>query len=446
MFRLHDKTRRIICFIGFILLCIVTTLGTAVWCIERNLPWVAGDEARNIARQLGLEVRITGLENVRPGVVRYKGFELVDPETGQCLLRSRLLEAQCKTINDDKGNRKPMLFLMASQPEIEAPGIQQLGRLLQRTMHGQTGHSAIDIRLTARDLTLRAGANPQTLSGVEGILEYRPEGVHSAVAFQLAGVDNPEPVVIHVYRNKQTTPPTSSFEFQTGSNELPCDLLALGIADFGNLGSRSRFRGKIVGIQDPSFLAKDNWSGSISDAQLLGVDLDLLVSNHFPHKLSGTANVAVNSAQFNHGKLEDASGEIVVEQGVISPSLLQSAVKYMKFGTLVDLDLRSDPVRFDRLALRLSINGRGLWIEGRCFSSPRNIVMTYQREALLIAPASQPLPVTALIQTLVPESTVQVPATSQTGWLYTHLPMPQVVTPQTREAILTTPNLRLGQH
>ena len=72
--------------------------------------------------------------------------------------------------------------------------------------------------------------------------------------------------------------------------------------------------------------------------------------------------------------------------------------------------------------------------------------MYSQREAFLIAPhCPASLPVTALIQTLAPESTVQVPVTNQTDWLVTHLPMPQVAAPQTREATLSAPNVRLGK-
>ena len=44
--------------------------------------------------------------------------------------------------------------------------------------------------------------------------------------------------------------------------------------------------------------------------------------------------------------------------------------------------------------------------------------------AILTEPASQPQPVAALIQALVPASEVPVPATRQTGWLARLLPIP----------------------
>ncbi len=69
--------------------------------------------------------------------------------------------------------------------------------------------------------------------------------------------------------------------------------------------------------------------------------------------------------------------------------------------------------------------------------------MTDRRLCLLAAPDTRSRPVATFIQTLVPESMVQVPATDQTDWLVAHLPMPPAVAPQTREASAPSANLKL---
>lgn len=166
MFQLHDNTRRWICLTGFFLFCILPALGGAVWCVFRNLPW-ADDEAIILGRQLGMDVRLAGLKNIRPGVVRYEGFEIADPETGKSLLRCRRLEVQRKTITDGQGNVRPVIVLLPLQGEIEAAGIHKLGRLLERVMQGQTGRPAVDSRRGRRiDSTLRRYATNH----------YRPGG------------------------------------------------------------------------------------------------------------------------------------------------------------------------------------------------------------------------------------------------------------------------------
>ena len=322
-----------------------------------------------------------------------------------------------------------MLVLQASQPEIELARLQELGQLLQRAMQGRTGSPAVNLHVTAGELTLRAGANSQTLTGVDGCLNNPTGGVEAIVLFHLAGVEASNPVKIRLVRDRRTLPPTSGFELDTGGGALPCDLLSVGLPELGALGSRSRFRGYIWANQDPNEHTVDNWSGEAT-GQLLGIDLGQLVSDRFPHKLSGAADVTITTARFSHGRLEEATGTIVAGPGVVSRSLLQAAVKHMQFGTGVDLDLLNDQVPYNRLALDLLMDSRGLRIEGRCSSPQSGIVMTNDRLCLLAAPASQSQPVTALIKTLVPESTVQVPATDQTDWLVTHLPMPQAVAPQ----------------
>jgi hypothetical protein len=442
MFRLHDKTRRRFCLAGFFLLCVAPTLGVAAWCAIRHMPWTISDEANSLGRQLGLEVRMSGLKNLRPGVVLYEDFELADPETGHCLLRSRLLEVRWTKKADASGGGKPVIELVASQPEIETAGLCQLGGLLQRAMQGQTGRPAADLQVSARELTLRAGTNSQTLTGVDGSFDNPPGGARAFVSLRIPGIDMQEPVKIRTVRIRQTSPPTSGFELSTGDGELPCDLLAAGLPELGALGSRCRFRGYIWAKQEPGGQASDNWSGEVT-GQLTGVDLDRLVTDHFPHKLSGAADVTIKSARFDHGRLEQASGTIMAGPGVVSRSLLQAAVKHLQLTSRADLGLLGDQVPYDRLAFDMVMDSGGLRIAGQCSQANSGIIMSDRRLCLLAAPEASSRPMAAFIQTLVPESIVQVPATDQTDWLVAHLPMPPAVAPQTREASAPSGQLRL---
>jgi hypothetical protein len=442
MFRLHDKTRRRLCMTGFFIFCIAPVLGAIGWCVARNLPWAAENEADMLARQLGLDVRIDGLKYLKPGVVLYEGLQLADPETGQPLLRCRLLEAQWKTIADAQGKSRPALVLVASQPEVQFAGLRQLSALLQRVMQGQAGRPEVDLRISAGELTLQNGVNSQTLTAVEAGLDHPSGGVQAMAAFRLPGSDAKDPVKIRLVRNRQANPPASGFELYTGPSQLPCDLLAAVLPELAGLGPRARFSGYIWANQEPAGREAISWSGEAT-GQFLGVDLERLVSEHFPHKLSGTAEVTIQSARFARGRLEEASATVVAGPGVVGRSLLQAAVKHLQLQSDAKFELLADQTPYDQLGCDIVLDAHGLKIAGRCPSAQGGVVMADQRLSLLVAGDAQVLPATALIQTLAPESVVQVPATPQTDWLVTHLPMPQAASPQTREAALPPANLRL---
>ena len=254
--------------------------------------------------------------------------------------------------------RKPTLVMQASQPEIEAAGLRQLGSVLQRAMQGQTGRPAVDLRVSAKELTLRAGPGSQTFTGVEGSFDNPPGGVQAIVSFRIPGIDMPEPVKIRAVRNRQTSPPSSGFELSTGDGCLPCDLLAAGLPELGGLVAMPVSRLYQGQSRTPALRRAIIGRAKLS-GQLLGVDLDRLVSDHFPHKLSGAADVTINTARFLHGRLEQASGTIIAGPGVVSRSLLLSAARHLPFttGRGIDLDLLADLVPYDRIALDL-FNGR----------------------------------------------------------------------------------------
>ena len=118
----------------------------------------------NLAAQLGLDVKLDALSYLRPGAVLYEGVELSDPETGQTLLRCRLLEVAWQEQTDEQGQRRPTLSMVASQPQVEAAALRPTWRWLQNLLASQLGR--LDDRrpaLRRRGDAARRGrlANPQ---------------------------------------------------------------------------------------------------------------------------------------------------------------------------------------------------------------------------------------------------------------------------------------------
>jgi hypothetical protein len=294
----------------------------------------------------------------------------------------------------------------------------------------------VELRASAAALTLRAGEDSQTFSEVEAGIGALPGGVQAEATFHLAGAGSPKPVRLRVVRNRQITPPANGFELNTGGAEVPCQILSLGLRELDSLGPASRFRGTVWANQSSA-----GWEGEVT-GQLRGVDLDSLVSEQFPHKLSGTADVTIQQARFCRGRLEQAAGTLSAGPGVIGRSLVDAAAMHLRLAA-ADGAPATDFFPYEQLALAFQIESRGLKLEGRCAKT--GAVLADRRGWLLAATNPQAQPMVALIQTLVPVSQVQVPATRQTDWLVRHLPVPEILPSATAQRASPHAQLRLHQ-
>ena len=136
-------------------------------------------------------------------------------------------------------------------------------------MEGLCGPLEADLQVAASELTLRDSPSPalvangtapvagnaQTLTEVRGAIESLPGGTRAQLQFRLAGIKMSDPAKICIVRDRQSSPPASGFELYTGGGdelctdggEIPCSLLAMGLAELKPLGGRSRFHGYIWG-------------------------------------------------------------------------------------------------------------------------------------------------------------------------------------------------------
>ncbi|MEE8452203.1 MAG: hypothetical protein V3R99_09820 [Thermoguttaceae bacterium] len=448
MFQLHDKTRRKACLAAFLLLCVLPTTTVLAWCVYRHRPGYVDAEALRLSRELGLEVSIERFQRLRPGSVLYEGMELTDPESGRSVLRCRVLQAAWRDVADARGEKKPTLMLIASQPIVEVEAFDALGQLIARRLRRRAGQTAVDVRLTAAEVTLRAAEHSDTLTEFQGTIETLPGGRQARAHFRPTGSTTAEPVAIRLFRGHQTVPSTIAFELDTRGCTVPCRVLAMGFRPLEPLGLRSRFRGYVWAKQTPDAdSAPPLWDGKMTGA-LLDVDLDDLISANFPHTLSGTATIEIQQARFQQGRLESASGTLVAGPGldgsgldgltmgtraVIGRSLIDAAVEQL--GLVRGLESRTpgDLVPYEQLALAFLIDAEGLRLQGRSAVGGPGTVLVDRYGRLLSTSDAYPRPVVALLRALVPQSEVQVPATRQTDWLMRYLPIPDVTPPPTTD-------------
>ncbi len=411
---MHDRTRRMLCRIGFVAFCVIPTVGVFAWSNSQTTSGHSASLAAELSRELALRVSLTGVFHPRPGAALYEGLELADPETGRPLARMRFLEV---------GGGDSLATLVASQPEIDALHLDRLGRLVVERLRNAVAPQAM-VRLAASDVTLDWPEGAQTLTDLVGQIDGRPgeDGQRTAtINFRLAGNNAGEPIKIRYSRRLKESQPTARIEVNTGDAAVPCSLLAgpAGIAN--HLGQQACFHGSFWAVE-----TAEGWEGQCA-GELTAVDLQTAIGEQFPHHLTGQAKITMKSARFRHGRLEEARGTVIAEQGDVGQSLLTAAATNLHLAGSAATNSNASLVAYTRLALEFEIDSSGVTLHG-AGREPGAIVES--GDSVLLAESQTPTsPVVALLRTLVPQSEVQVPASRQSEWLIHRLPVPRIVPP-----------------
>jgi len=447
MFPLHDKTRRRMCRAGFFLLCVVPTVLVAGWCVVRCRPGRVAAEATRLSRELGLEVSLEGFQYLRPGVMRYEGVELLDPETGRTVLQCHTLRAEWAEKVDRQGQSKSLLLLTASDTVLETAAFDRLGQWLHRMLGRRAGLAPIDVRLAADGVVLHPGDPsdvPAALTELGGGIQSFSNGSQAWADFRFSAEDDGKgggkPIRVRIVRSRGEGRPRVGFEVDTGGASVPCRLLAWGLPALDALGPRSEFSGYVRASRPAIGSTESGWDGEIG-GQLTDVDLGRLVREKFPHDLSGIAEIGIERARFRRGRLEEASGTLSIGPGEMGRSLWEAAMTSLQLQPYGQPVLSGDAIPFEQLAVSYVLDSHGLRLRGQCPSAPAGTILVDRYGRFLGEPAG-PLPVAALVQALIPSGEVRVSATRQTDWLMRRLPLPEAAVAVRADAPLS--GARLG--
>ena len=423
MFQLYDQTRRRISLALFFLFCIVPTALVIALCVERRLPGYARREADLLGRQLGAKVSLDRVLHPRPGKAVYEGLRLDDAETGRTILTCRHLQVAA-------GDGSPPVVITAAGLEVRPEQWEQGWALLDRILSCRAGWSALDVELRADQAILCGAGEPRGLDQLQVRIQIVPAGSQAELSFRLAGVAMPEPARIRIVRNRQTDPPETGFEWNTGTAAIPAAVLptALGFAEL--LGTRSWIRG--AGWANRT---AEGWLG-IASGQLLQVDLDQLVTNRFPHILSGQAQITIHDLRFHQSRIQQCQAGITAESGMVSRSLLDSAVASLGLSGPKQPAPPQSLVPYNRLALEFLLDSQGLKLLGQCPPGGSGTVLAGSHGPVLAgATGSQPWPIAALLQVLAPAGVARIPVAPQTEALLRRLPFPTLAVSPTSDTI-----------
>lgn len=421
---MSSRTQRILCRAGFVSFCVLPTLALGAWIVNERVIQGAASPAleaqakplaeAELSRRLGLTVTLERLEYPQAGYTLLEGVQIADPETRRRIASIASLEL---------ARHGEELIVVATRPEIDADHWSDLWESLHDRVLRERGEKVVPMRLTARQMTLvsrHPGRSP-TLTDVDVQLAA---GKFS-LDFRVAGLDMRNPVRFRASRDRAASPPFTRWEIHTGEAALPCALLVDYAPWLWRLGDRCHFNGSLW-AED----AGDGWRGELT-GRFLAIDLDRLVSEQFPHKLSGEAEAVVSRVEFTGGRVRTAAGFLEAGPGTISRGLLEQSVVHLglwhseNFGEAV-----AELSRYSQLKLGFSLNEAGLQLSGKCDTEGTVLVLESDFPARLHDRYPETISVASLVRALAPASELQVSASREGDALLRILPLPPVKRPE----------------
>lgn len=377
---MHLPRAHFACRVGFVLLCLLPTVAVAGWIVQRSLPGFVLSQKeeweQGLSRQLGLRVTCEALDYPRPDTAELRNVAFHDPETGSPVASLALLEV----LYSDQGWK-----LIGHQAVLETAHLPMLRtqfdqRWLRRGKDEWSSRSQCEIIL--RELTLQGSERSLTLVDVAGTWNPAETGPVCEIAFRLpeTGPDKPRGRWF-VQRNRQTTPPTTHWVFETGATPLPCALAAPGWPQLHQLGHAAEFSGKLDVVQ-----SGDQIFGTITNGVIQNLDLDALVSEQSPYLLRGNALARIENAEFTHKKVTAIRGTIQASSGLIDRALLAASAEHLHLTAPPPAALGPDnsPLSYLRLSCGFDLREGTLRLVGHADPlRPEHVLITTGAGALL---------------------------------------------------------------
>jgi len=356
-----------------------------------------------------MDIEIGSVATPQHGITELHQVRLSDAETKEPI-------GQVATI--ELAQQKDGFVLELLAPEIEASQLGKLFGHLHERLLCQGRGTAESFEIHAGEVTLIDLTASRTLVNVQASLTGTESGAQLSGSFQWAdSVNSEENIRWSVSRNRDLSPPETSITVATGDDRLPCHLVARLWPHLARLGPEAEFSGTVA------WRGGENGAGELSGA-LYRVDLDSLVSEHFPHVLSGKGTVRFESAIIEQGRVVSASGKFEVPKGGrISRSLLAAAAEHLELQHSAQSG--REVMAYRRLACEFRIQGPLLRVAGTADPGTPGVVIFNPTSPLLTAPAKHSVPAVNLARALLPESQLQVPLASETSGLIQLLAAPQ---------------------
>jgi hypothetical protein len=392
-------------------------VGFAVW---RNSTRHVAAVERECAAVLGVPVEIGGIRHLRPGAMRLESVT-VFAATGESIVRLPTLDVEISA-----GEIRLAAGRLKCTPRAVAFLAQRAGDWLGQPERFSKAwvvdvdevvwHLEEPLRAPAPAATRPGGIHAECVSveGVRAVRVRREPQTNDEIRVQSTIVAAAGPADAAAATNIRR------LEVQAVVDEpLPAAIAAAMTPMPAALrltpGSDALVRGRIAAVSQ-----EGRWSGECTGT-LERIDLAACTANT-THRLTGEAEVTISSLRFDHGRLLSCDADCVAAAGRVSQVFLGAIVGMLgcragpAFRSLASEQIRS----YDDLACRIRIDDRGLMI--RAPGDRAGAVLRSQGLSLLEEPV-EPVPTERLAWLLSPPGRVSVPASDESAWLLSWLPI-----------------------
>lgn len=394
---LLEKTQRRLCRLLFVFGCVLPTLAVASVTVGRLRPGYSHDLLAAVSQLLGVEAACDRLATPRPGTYRLENLRLLDPSTGDLLVR-------CERIVFEK---RDGVWRFAGDTATLTHRMNE-GRWLRRLLaSGLAGKGELDrIGLGKQDLATQVAIH---------LTSDRDQGAR----LQLTSSDGWK-------LNASGDASAAYATIETGDAGLAAEWLVATPLRWAS-GEGARFRGRIeVESSESSNSAQGVLEGVLATGRLDSSQLT-----------AARGEVRIDTLHWNGSQIEKLEGRLDLREGQISRPLVYGACEWLTTPWRESLNkLWTDPSlqHFDytQLACEIEIGPKGVTLVGGCGEvdgRPRpgevaHAVLEHEGEALLFEPVQRPLPPQRLVQAWYPDRQAELPADHVAIELMRALPAP----------------------
>jgi hypothetical protein len=420
MFRLHETTRRRICRIAFLMLCVAPTFATAAWALHWHRPWRLRDESNRLGELLHVNASLDDWREPRPRQMRSAMVILASLASNKPLIELKNLTVHRR--GDDSS-------ITIADAEIEARRVKALGVQIAEWMACLAGDE-LNVSINRLSVVTRAGIRPVAFRDVQIRVARQGEKVIKAQMSARVDSHGSAPPLIRIVweQTDANAGGVVRLTLDGGAASLPAWLFAEAVPSFGAFGPEAAFAGTIQAEYADELLS------GIVRGRVEGIAIDGLLPTKSLHVAQGQANMTLDELRWTRKQIERMAGAVRVEHAKISRSLVAAANQrlYCPQAGPGNVAARgeteaADLLALDALACRFHLDQRGLTLAGDLPAQPSLpegcLAVSGGRALMMQSPYL--LPAGAWVQFATGHPSIAwAPATLEAEDILEHLPLP----------------------